>query len=140
MIRMTDLIAEKRDGGMLDAGEIREMVDGYTRGEIPDYQASALCMAICLKGMTDRETWLLTDAMMHSGDTVDLSAFGNLSVDKHSTGGVGDKVSPVVGPVIKRRSPTLKVEASTLTSATPIREKYFVTRPTSCFLSVEFEP
>ena len=99
-MRMYDIIAKKKYGGELTKEEIDTFITGYTKGEIPDYQASALCMAICLKGMTDRETWLLTDAMMHSGDTVDLSAFGNLSVDKHSTGGVGDKVSPVVGPVV----------------------------------------
>ena len=99
-MRMYDIIAKKKYGGELTKEEIDSFISGYTRGDVPDYQASALCMAICLKGMTDRETWLLTDAMMRSGETVDLSAFGNRSVDKHSTGGVGDKVSPVVGPVV----------------------------------------
>lgn len=96
-MRMYDIIAKKRHGLTLDSEEIKFFVDGYTRGEIPDYQASALCMAICLSGMTDEESAALTYHMMHSGDTVDLSALPN-TVDKHSTGGVGDLTSLVVAP------------------------------------------
>lgn len=99
-MRMYDIIHKKRVGGALTDEEIRFFVAGYTAGDIPDYQASALTMAICFQGMTDRETAVLTDAMAASGDTVDLSRFGELSVDKHSTGGVGDKTSLIVGPMV----------------------------------------
>ncbi len=99
-MRMYEIIHKKRCGLALDEAEIRFFVEGYTKGEIPDYQAAALCMAICCRGMNDEETAILTDAMMHSGDVVDLSAFGGLSVDKHSTGGVGDKTSLIVAPVV----------------------------------------
>lgn len=99
-MRMYDIIHKKRCGLALDEAEIRFFVEGYTRGDIPDYQASALCMAICCRGMTSEETAVLTDAIMRSGDVVDLSMFGDLSVDKHSTGGVGDKTSLIVAPVV----------------------------------------
>lgn len=99
-MRMYDIIHKKRCGLALDEGEIRFFVEGYTRGDIPDYQASALCMSICCRGMTSEETAVLTDAIMRSGDVVDLSMFGDLSVDKHSTGGVGDKTSLIVAPVV----------------------------------------
>ncbi|MBO4264826.1 MAG: pyrimidine-nucleoside phosphorylase [Clostridia bacterium] len=99
-MRMYDIIQKKRDGGKLTKEEIKFFVDGYTKGEIPDYQASALCMAIYYRKMSDRETAYLTDAMANSGDTLDLSCFGALSADKHSTGGVGDKTSLIVGPVV----------------------------------------
>lgn len=99
-MRMYDIILKKRNGEELTDGEIAFFIDGYTRGEIPDYQASALMMAIFYKGMTDRETVCLTDRMAHSGDTVDLSRFGEMSVDKHSTGGVGDKTSLIVAPIV----------------------------------------
>lgn len=99
-MRMYDLIHKKRHGGELTGEEIRFFVTGYTKGDIPDYQASALTMAICFQGMTERETALLTDEMAKSGDTVDLSRFGTLSVDKHSTGGVGDKTSLILGPMV----------------------------------------
>ena len=99
-MRMYDIIHKKRCGLALDEAEIRFFVEGYTRGDIPDYQASALCMAICCSGMTSEETAVLTDAIMRSGDVVDLSMFGDLSVDKHSTGGVGDKTSLIVAPVV----------------------------------------
>ncbi len=99
-MRTYDIIHKKRHGGELTDEEIRFFVNGYTAGDIPDYQASALMMAICFQGMTDRETACLTDAMADSGDTVDLSRFGELSVDKHSTGGVGDKTSLILGPIV----------------------------------------
>ena len=97
---MYDIIHKKRCGLVLNDDEIRFFVNGYTNGEIPDYQASALCMAICCRGMNSEETAVLTDAITHSGDVVDLSMFGDLSVDKHSTGGVGDKTSLIVAPVV----------------------------------------
>jgi len=98
-MRMYDIILKKRNGERLSDEEIGFFVDSYTRGEIPDYQASALCMAICLRGMDDDETAALTYSMARSGDMLDLSRFGELSSDKHSTGGVGDKTSLIVGPV-----------------------------------------
>ncbi len=99
-MRMYDVIRKKRDGGELSDAEIAFFVDGFTKGEIPDYQASALLMAIFFRGMTERETVTLTDNMAKSGDTVDLSRFGMLSADKHSTGGVGDKTTLIVAPVV----------------------------------------
>ena len=99
-MRMYDIITKKKHGEELTDAEINFFIDGYTKGEIPDYQASSLTMAICLKGMTERETAALTIAMAHSGDTVDLSEFGELSVDKHSTGGVGDKTTLIVAPIV----------------------------------------
>ena len=99
-MRMTDLIALKRDGGELSTEQIDYMVQGYTRGEIPDYQMSAMCMAILLRGMNDRETLDMTMSMMHSGETIDLSPIRGLKADKHSTGGVGDKTSLVLCPMV----------------------------------------
>lgn len=99
-MRMYDIIEKKRDGHPLTEEEIRFFVEGYTDGSIPDYQASALCMAIYFRGMNDQEISILTDAMAHSGDMLDLSRFGTLSADKHSTGGVGDKTSLIVMPII----------------------------------------
>ncbi len=99
-MRMYDIIEKKRNGGELSAEEIRYFVKGATSGEIPDYQITALLMAIYFKGMTDRETVELTLNMRDSGDTLDLKAFGNLSVDKHSTGGVGDKTTLIVAPIV----------------------------------------
>lgn len=98
-MRMYDIIRKKRDNEPLSDEEIAFFIDGYTKGEIPDYQASALCMAIVLNGMSDHETAVLTDCMARSGDMLDLSRYGDKTVDKHSTGGVGDKTSLVVGPV-----------------------------------------
>ena len=99
-MRMYDIIQKKRDGGELSREEISFFIGGFVKGDIPDYQASALCMAIYFRGMTEAETVDLTFCMADSGDTVDLSRFGDLSVDKHSTGGVGDKVSLIVAPIV----------------------------------------
>ncbi|MCH3976332.1 MAG: pyrimidine-nucleoside phosphorylase [Bacilli bacterium] len=99
-MRMADIITKKRDGGVLSEQEINFFVEGYTKGTIPDYQASALAMAIVFQGMNKDETVALTKAMMYSGDVVDLSQIKGVKVDKHSTGGVGDKTSMVVGPIV----------------------------------------
>ena len=99
-MRMYNIIEKKRNGEELNEREINFFVKGYTEGSIPDYQASAFCMAVYFKGMTEKETVILTEAMAKSGDTVDLSMFGNLSADKHSTGGVGDKTSLIVAPIV----------------------------------------
>jgi len=98
-MRFVDAIARKRDGNALSLGEIDAFVAGVTDGSIPDYQASALLMAIVLRGMSDQETGWLTDAMVRSGDRVDLSDIPGVKVGKHSTGGVGDKVSVILAPV-----------------------------------------
>ena len=97
---MTDLIAKKRDGGELSTEEIKFMIDGYVRGDIADYQMSAMCMAILWRGMNERETFDLTMAMMHSGEVVDLSGIAGIKADKHSTGGVGDKTSLILCPMV----------------------------------------
>ena len=99
-MRMVDLIIKKRDGHELSDEEIRFWIEGYTKGDIPDYQSSAMNMAILFKGMTKREIATLTDAMEHSGEVIDLSAIKGIKVDKHSTGGVGDKTSLVLGPMV----------------------------------------
>ena len=98
-MRMYDIIEKKKQGGELSDAEIRELVSEYTAGNIPDYQVSALLMAICFVGMSDRETATLTAAIAESGKTLDLSEFGDLSADKHSTGGVGDKTTLIVAPL-----------------------------------------
>ncbi|HIX63519.1 MAG TPA: thymidine phosphorylase, partial [Candidatus Mediterraneibacter colneyensis] len=98
-MKMYDLIVKKKRGEALTGDEIRWMIRRYTDGVIPDYQMSAMMMAICFVGMTDEETKDLTLAMAHSGDILDLSAINGIKVDKHSTGGVGDKTSLVLAPL-----------------------------------------
>ena len=101
MIRPVELIARKRDGGELTAHELEELMLGYAKGEIPDYQLAAFCMAVFFRGLTVAETYALMEAMIKTGETVDLhSALGRKVVDKHSTGGVGDKTSIAVGPIV----------------------------------------
>jgi pyrimidine-nucleoside phosphorylase len=100
-IRAVELIERKRDGEELGADELRELVLGYTRDEIPDYQIAAFLMAVYFRGLSSAETFALTDAMVASGETIDLgAALGRRCVDKHSTGGVGDKTSIAVGPIV----------------------------------------
>lgn len=99
-MRMYDIIHKKRNGGELSEKEIKFFVNGYTDGSIPDYQASALCMAIYFRGMSADETAALTLAMADSGDRIDLSGIDGFTVDKHSTGGVGDKTSLIVAPIV----------------------------------------
>jgi pyrimidine-nucleoside phosphorylase len=101
MIRVSELIQRKRDGEELPDDELAELVLGYARGDVPDYQMAAFCMAVFFRGLSERETYVLTDAMVRSGETIDLgSALGRKVVDKHSTGGVGDKTSLSVAPIV----------------------------------------
>jgi pyrimidine-nucleoside phosphorylase len=101
VIRPAELIQRKRDGEELAPDEIRELVLGYARDEIPDYQLAAFCMAVWFRGLSTAETFAMTDAIIASGETIDLaSAIGRKVVDKHSTGGVGDKTSIAVGPIV----------------------------------------
>src|SRR6476661_7634432 len=94
------LIERKRDGGRIDAGEFRALANAYATGHVPDYQMAAFLMACFLNGLDGDETFALTEAMLRSGETLDLSHLGRPRIDKHSTGGVGDKVSLVLAPLI----------------------------------------
>jgi pyrimidine-nucleoside phosphorylase len=101
LIRVPELIERKRDGGELTPDELSELMLGYAEGTIPDYQLAAFVMAVYFRGLTSAETFALTDALIRTGETVDLhGALGRTVVDKHSTGGVGDKTSIAVGPVV----------------------------------------
>jgi pyrimidine-nucleoside phosphorylase len=100
VIRPAELIQRKRDGGELEEEEIAELILAYARDEVPDYQMSAFCMAVYFSGLTAAETHALTDAFIQTGETVDLSPLGRRVVDKHSTGGVGDKTSIALGPIV----------------------------------------
>jgi pyrimidine-nucleoside phosphorylase len=97
---MVDLILKKRDGGILTKDEINFIINGYVNNEIPEYQVSALLMAIYFNPLTEDEIQNLTIAMLRSGEEIDLSKIKGVTVDKHSTGGVGDKTSLVVGPIV----------------------------------------
>jgi pyrimidine-nucleoside phosphorylase len=101
VVHAAELIRRKRDGEELGRNELSELVLAYARGDVPDYQMAAFCMAVFFKGLNGEETFALTDAMIRSGETIDLgSALGRKVVDKHSTGGVGDKTSLAVGPIV----------------------------------------
>lgn len=99
-MNVVDYILTKRDGGVLDNEEVRALIEAYTAGDVPEYQMSAFLMATLLKGMSEEEAVALTDAMLHSGEIIDLGSVAGIKVDKHSTGGVGDKVSLILAPIV----------------------------------------
>ena len=99
-MRVVDIITKKRDGFKLSKEEIEFIIDGYVKGNIPDYQVSAFLMAVYFKGMDKEESYQLTNAMLHSGEEIDLSRINGVKVDKHSTGGVGDKVTFLVSLIV----------------------------------------
>lgn len=99
-MNMVELIIKKRDGNQLSDGEIREIISGYVNGQVADYQMSALLMAFYFQGLSNDEIFTLTDAMMHSGEIIDLSDIPGIKVDKHSSGGVGDKISLIICPIV----------------------------------------
>jgi len=100
VLRPAELIERKRDGGALEPGELEELVLSYVSGGVPDEQMAAFCMAVYFRGLTPSERFALTDAMIRSGETIDLTPLGRVVVDKHSTGGVGDKTSIALGPIV----------------------------------------
>ncbi|MCX8009862.1 MAG: hypothetical protein N3A61_01810, partial [Ignavibacteria bacterium] len=95
-----EIITKKRNGFELSSDEIKFFVDGYLKGSIPDYQMSAFLMSVYFRGMTKIESFTLTDCMLHSGKIIDLSEIQGIKVDKHSTGGVGDKTSLIIAPIV----------------------------------------
>src|SRR3989304_4190331 len=97
---VNELIRKKRDGATLSPDELKYIIDGYVKGIIPDYQVSAFLMATFFRGMSAEETNTFTQLMLHSGEVVDLSAIPGVKVDKHSTGGVGDKISLPLAPIV----------------------------------------
>lgn len=99
-MNILDIITKKKDGYELTDAELKFAFNGYVKGEIPDYQMSSLLMAICIQGMTEKETFLLTDIFLKSGEVLDLSSINGVIVDKHSTGGVGDKTTLIIGPIV----------------------------------------
>ena len=119
MKTLVELIAHKRNGGRLSDEDIARVIQAHTGGELADYQMTALLMAIFFRGMDDQETVALTKAMLHSGDVIDLAAVPGIKVDKHSTGGVGDKVSLMPRPARRRLRRQGPDDLAAAASATP---------------------